>query len=85
VPQETYVAEIKAFEPQVVGLSSFLTLGFDAMKEAVAAIEAAGLRDRVKIMIGGGQLTDEVTRYVRADARGKDAMEAVTLTNGWIK
>jgi len=84
VPAETFVAEIKAFGPQVVGLSGFLTLAYEAMKEAVEAIAVAGLRDKVQIMIGGGQITDEVVRYVGADAYGKDAMAAVTLANGWI-
>jgi methanogenic corrinoid protein MtbC1 len=84
VPEETFVAEIKAFGPQVVGLSGFLTLAYESMKEAVEAIAAAGLRDKVQIMIGGGQITDEVVRYVGADAYGKDAMAAVTLVNGWI-
>ena len=85
VPAETFVAEIKAFAPQVVGLSGFLTLAYESMKEAVEAIAAAGLRDKVQIMIGGGQITDEVVRYVGADAYGKDAMAAVTLANDWIK
>ena len=85
VPGETFVAEIEAFKPQVVGLSGFLTLAYESMKEAVEAIAAAGLRDKVQIMIGGGQITDEVVRYVGADAYGKDAMAAVTLANGWIK
>jgi len=84
VPGETFVAEIEAFKPQVVGLSGFLTLAYESMKEAVEAIAAAGLRDKVQIMIGGGQITDEVVRYVGADAFGKDAMAAVTLANGWI-
>ena len=85
VSEETFVAEIEAFEPQVVGLSGFLTLSFDSIKETVDAIEAAGLRDSVKIMIGGGQVTDQVTRYARADAHGKDAMEAVALAKGWTQ
>jgi len=85
VPEETFVAEIKAFEPQVVGLSGFLTLAFDSMKKTVGAIEAAGLRDKVKIMLGGGQVTDEVVRYTGADAYGKDAMAAVALAGDWIK
>jgi methanogenic corrinoid protein MtbC1 len=84
VPEATFVAEIGAFKPQVVGLSGFLTLAYESMKEAVEAIAAAGLRDKVQIMIGGGQITDEVVRYVGADAYGKDAMAAVTLVNGWI-
>ena len=85
VPQEAFVAEIEAFEPQIVGLSGFLTLSFDSIKETIDAIEAAGLRDKVKIMIGGGQVTEEIRRYTRADAHGKDAMEAVALAKGWTK
>jgi len=68
----------------VVGLSGFLTLAFDSMKETVDAIVKAGLRDKVKIMIGGGQIDEQVKSYTGADAYGKDAMEAVTLAKGWI-
>ena len=52
---ETFVEKTKEFEPQVVGLSGFLTLAFDSMKKTVEALEQAGLRDFIKIMIGGGQ------------------------------
>jgi len=84
IPPERFVEAIKDFEPQVVGLSGFLTLAFEAMKDTVEAIEAAGLRDGVKIMIGGGQVTDEIQRYAGADAYGRDAMAGVTLTKKWI-
>ena len=59
VPPQKFVGAIKDFHPVVVGLSGFLTLAFDAMKETVAAITEAGLRDKVKVMIGGGQIDDE--------------------------
>jgi trimethylamine corrinoid protein len=84
VPAETFVAKIKEFQPQVVGLSGFLTLAFDSMKNTVAAIEKAGLRDKVKIMIGGGQIDDAVRKYVSADAYGKDAVAGVQLARKWI-
>jgi methanogenic corrinoid protein MtbC1 len=84
VPVPTFVEKIKEFKPVVVGLSGFLTLAFDSMKKTVEAIEEAGLRKDVKIMIGGGQMDDEIRKYVKADAYGKDAMAAVTLCNGWI-
>ncbi len=84
VPVETFVEKIKEFKPQVVGLSGFLTLAFDSMKKTVEALEQAGLRDSVKIMIGGGQMDDEVRKYVRADAFGKDAIAAVNLCRQWI-
>jgi 5-methyltetrahydrofolate--homocysteine methyltransferase len=84
VPVETFVEKIREFKPQVVGLSGFLTLAFDSMKKTVEALEQAGLRDSIKIMIGGGQMDDEVRKYVRADAYGKDAIAAVNLCRQWI-
>ena len=84
VPAAKFVAKIKETGASIVGLSGFLTLAFGSMKATVDAIEAAGLREKVKIMIGGGQIDDEVRRYARADAYGRDAMAAVTLAKGWV-
>jgi len=83
VSAEAFVAEIKSFQPDVVALSGFLTLSYSSMKDAVEAIENAGLRDKVKIMIGGGTVDDQVRQYAGADAFGLDAMAAVTLAKGW--
>jgi 5-methyltetrahydrofolate--homocysteine methyltransferase len=84
VPVDAFVEKIRESGATILGLSGFLTLAFDAMKETVAAIEAAGLRDRVKIMIGGGQIDDAIRRYTGADAYGKDAMAGVLLAKQWI-
>ena len=84
VPPQKFVEAIKDFEPQVVGLSGFLTLAFDSMKDTVDAIKKAGLRDKVKIMIGGGQISDEIRRHTGADAYGDDAMAGVSLAKEWI-
>jgi len=84
VSSPKFVEAIRSFQPQVIGLSGFLTLAFDTMKETIEAIEAAGLRDGVKIMIGGGQVTEEIRQYAGADAYGRDAMSAVTLARQWI-
>jgi methanogenic corrinoid protein MtbC1 len=84
VSPQKLVAAIQGFEPQVVGLSGFLTLAFDAMKETVEAIQAAGLRDGVKIMIGGGQINEKIQEYAGADAYGKDAMAGVSLAQKWV-
>jgi methanogenic corrinoid protein MtbC1 len=84
VPVEKFVDAIKTTGSKVVGLSGFLTLAFQSMKDTVDAIKAAGLRDRVKIMIGGGQIDDQVKNFTGADAYGKDAMAAVQLAKGWI-
>jgi 5-methyltetrahydrofolate--homocysteine methyltransferase len=84
VPAATFVDAVAKEKPGVVGLSGFLTVAFDAMRETVEALEAAGLREDIKIMIGGGQMDDEVRRYAKADAYGKDAVAAVALCNEWM-
>jgi methanogenic corrinoid protein MtbC1 len=84
VSPQKFVEAIQDFEPQVVGLSGFLTLAYDAMKDTVAAIESAGLRDGVKIMVGGGQVSEEISKYAGADAYGKDAMAGVSLAQKWV-
>jgi 5-methyltetrahydrofolate--homocysteine methyltransferase len=84
VPVQKFVDAVKEFKPAVVGLSGFLTLAFDAMKATVEALAKAGLRDKVKIMIGGGQIDDQVRKYTGADAYGADAMAGVALAKGWI-
>lgn len=84
VPVQTFVDKIKETEAPIVALSGFLTLAFDAMKDTCDAIVAAGLRDKVKIMIGGGQIDDEIKKYAGADAYGRDAMTAVALAKEWI-
>lgn len=84
VPPQKIVDAIKDFQPAVVGLSGFLTLAFDSMKATIDAIDEAGLRDKIKIMIGGGQIDDEIRKYSGADAYGSDAIDAVKLSKQWI-
>ena len=83
VPAQKLVEKIKESGAPIVGLSGFLTLAFDSMKKTVEAIKVAGLRDKVKIMIGGGQIDEEIRKYTGADAYGQDAMAAVTLARKW--
>jgi len=84
VPVQKFIDAIKENQPQVVGLSGFLTLAFDSMKETVDAIAEAGLRDKVKIMIGGGQVDDQIRKHTGADAYGINAMQAVACCKQWI-
>ncbi len=84
VPAAKFISEIEAYKPDVVGLSGFLTLAFDSMKETIATIDKAGLRSDVKIMIGGGQIDETVRAYTGADAFGVNAVEAVSLCKGWM-
>lgn len=85
VPPQKFIEAIKETNTHIVGLSGLLTLAFDSMKETVEAIRAAGLRDRVKIMIGGGVMDDQIRKYARADAYGRDAAAAVAIAREWVK
>jgi methylmalonyl-CoA mutase cobalamin-binding domain/chain len=83
-PPEKFVEAIREFQPRIVGMSGLLTLAFDSMKETVEAIEKAGLREKVRIMIGGGQVTEKVKDYTGADAQGADAIAGVRLCKKWM-
>ena len=83
VPAQAFVDQVVETDASVVALSGFLTLSFDAMKHTVEALEAAGLRDAVKIMVGGGAVDEGVSEYAAADAYGADAMAAVSLAKKW--
>jgi 5-methyltetrahydrofolate--homocysteine methyltransferase len=82
VPPAKFVETVKETGARVVGLSGFLTLAYEPMKTTVEAIKAAGL-DEVKVMIGGGQIDDQIRVYTGADAYGRDAMTAVSLAKQW--
>jgi len=84
IPPEKFVEKIKETGATIVGLSGFLALAFDSMKQTIQAIKDAGLRDKVKIMIGGGQISEEIRKYTGADAYGKDAMAGVFLAKKWV-
>ena len=84
VPAATFVEAISDFKPDIVALSGFLTLAFDSMKDTVEAIKQAGLRDGLKIMIGGGTIDQKICDFAGADAFGADAMSAVVLADQWI-
>ena len=83
VSPQRFVEAIREFQPQIVALSGFLTLSFDSMKNTVAAIKSTGLRDNVKIMIGGGQINEVVKEYAGADGYGKDAIEGISMARKW--
>jgi len=79
VPAAVFVEETRSSGAKVLALSGLLTPAFDAMKETVAALTKAGLRDDVKVIIGGGPVNQSVVEFAGADAWGKDAAQAVRL------
>ena len=93
VPIEDFVEAVEENDPDIVALSGFLTAAFDSMKETVDALEEAGLveeyeegtiREGRKVMIGGGQITDDVRNYVGADGYENDAPSGVTRAKEWL-
>jgi 5-methyltetrahydrofolate--homocysteine methyltransferase len=70
---------VKEHKPEVLALSGFLSVAFDSMKSTIEQVEAAGLREGMRIIIGGGQMDDTVRKYTGADAYGDDAMAAVAF------
>ena len=83
VPPAKFVDAVKQTGATIVGLSGFLTLAFDPMKFTVQALREAGLN--AKVMIGGGQIDDQIRQYTGADAYGRDAMAAVALAKSWVE
>lgn len=84
VPPETIVAKVKETNAKVLALSGLLTLAFESMKETIQLLEADGIREKVKVMIGGGPVDESTQKYTQADAWGADAMSAVTLCKEWM-
>jgi len=85
VPAEVFVNKIKETGAKVVGMSGFLTFAFDVMRNTNKVIVDAGLREGIKIMIGGTQMNETIVKYIGADEYGKDAMSAVRLAEKWYK
>ena len=79
VDHQAWVDAINESGATLVGMSALLTTVFDQMKEAVATIEAAGLRDKVTILVGGGPMTEEAARYVGADHYCETAQDGVVV------
>jgi len=71
------VEKVKEVQPDFLGFSSLLTITFDPMKEVIDKLKEAGLRDKLKIMVGGGITTPLVKDYIGADFQTVDAMEGV--------
>jgi len=78
-PEEAFVQAVREHHPHVLALSGFLSVAFDSMKSTVEEVDAAGLRQDLKVIIGGGQMDETVRKYTGADAYGDDAMAAVAF------
>lgn len=84
VPPQSFVGKIKETGAGLLALSGLLTLAFDSMKETVESLTEAGMREKVKVIIGGGPVNEKVVEYAGADAFGVDAAQAVKLAERYL-
>jgi 5-methyltetrahydrofolate--homocysteine methyltransferase len=73
------VKAIQEHKPDILGMSALLTTTLPFMKETIEAIKEAGLRDTVKIIVGGAPVTEEYARQIGADGYAPDAGSAADL------
>ena len=85
VPIDTIVNEAEAFGADVIGLSGLLTLAFEPMKKVVDKLNEKDLRAKYRVLIGGGQLDEQVRVYTGADAFVTDAVAGVNLCKSWVQ
>ena len=79
VPPEKFVEEAVRNKADVVAMSALLTTTMLEMKNVIEALKRAGIRDKVKVIVGGAAVTEDYARSIGADGYGKDAVEAVRV------
>ena len=85
VSPSAFVEKVKEIKPQIIGMSGVLTLAIDSMKNTVKALNEAGLRDSVKIIIGGNPVNEDACKQIGADAFTTNAAEGLKTCQGWVK
>lgn len=84
VAPEAFVKAVRDERPDVVGLSALITTVFPALKKVVDILNSEGLREQVKIIIGGGAVGEETRRFCEADAWTLDAAEGIRICHSLI-
>ncbi len=85
VPPEKFIEKLKETGAKVLALSGLITITHEVMKQTIEALDQAGIRDSVKVMIGGGDIDQSIVEYTGADAFGKDAMSSVDIARKFIE
>ena len=83
VPTEKIVEVVRESKPQFLGLSALLTTTMLVMKEVVEELKKSGIRDKVKVLIGGAAVSDEYAREIGADAYCTDAFHAINVLDAF--
>ena len=85
VPPASFVEAIREHEPDIVGMSSLLTVALETTKQTIDAITEAGLRDKVRIIVGGGRIDSHATEYIKPDASTDNAAQGVRMCIGLMR
>jgi methanogenic corrinoid protein MtbC1 len=85
VEPTAFVAQVKESRPQVMGLSALLTTALIEMKSTLDALRAAGLKDNLKVLLGGNAVKKDFGAEIGADATALDAVEGLEICRGWTK
>lgn len=84
VPPEVFIAKVRETDASVVGMSALITTAYSSMQEVIQLLEKNGLRDRVKVIIGGGATTKELAQKMGADAQTWDAYEGIRIVQSFL-
>ena len=84
VTPDGFVQAVKQHQPRLVGMSALLTTTMPSMVNTIKALEEAGLREHVRVMVGGGPLTEDFARSIGADGYSPDAASAVRLARSLV-
>ncbi len=84
VAPDTFVEAVKEHQPDVVGMSALLTTTMRAMEHTIKALQEAGLRDNIKVMIGGAPVTQSFSEQIGADGYASNAASAVDLAKEFV-
>ncbi len=79
VKKETFVERVREYRPDVLGMGAYMTTTMRRMPEVIQSLVEAGLREGVKVIVGGAAVTEEYSKEIGADGYGKDAAQAVSL------
>jgi 5-methyltetrahydrofolate--homocysteine methyltransferase len=84
VRPEDFVDKVKEVKPDIVGLSALLTTTLPEMKVVIEELKRAGVREKVKVLLGGNAVTEEFGKKIGADKVAKDAVQGVNFCKEWI-
>lgn len=84
VPAEAFVNAVVNHKPNIVGMSALLTVTMVEMENVIKELKKSGLRDKVKVIIGGAPITEDYAKRIGADGYGKDAVVGVDICKAWV-